>query len=508
MRAANAGLGLGGDSAAIRLKLAAWCRELGQLDAAASHLETALRMEPAGAAARQEQGALALARGQQPEALEAFERALALDPGRGEALLGKARALVALKRMDEAREWLDVFAGRSDTEPERSWLAGLAADTACDRVAAHGLFSHLKDHPRLSAESRAHAGARALALADDLGVRVAAIERMDLEQAVAEYARLNARAPGRRRALARAGRGPVDARPDRRGPRLPAPRRGARAGRAEELRPRGGRARAPATVRRGDRRARSRPWRVPRLRPAARAQGHLPGDGRTAGGGARRLRGGSRRRSRVRRQLGLQRRHRAQARPHRAGGRVDRALPGGPAREPGEAGGGRAPTAVGDHASGPGARSRACAAEPGRGLQLAQAGALAEALRHFDDAVAADPLLAEAWLNRATCLFEMSRFDDARRGSPEAEELVGPTSRVADGMAACLLRLGRGDEALRAYDRLLALQPRSSEALRGKARTLVGLGRPAEALPVYQRLLARAPEDAALAREFAEAHGP
>ena len=42
---------------------------------------------------------------------------MALDPANGEALMGKARALVALERTGEAREWLDRFRGRSDTEP-------------------------------------------------------------------------------------------------------------------------------------------------------------------------------------------------------------------------------------------------------------------------------------------------------------------------------------------------------------------------------------------------------
>jgi tetratricopeptide (TPR) repeat protein len=138
-------------------------------------------------------------------------------------------------------------------------------------------------------------------------------------------------------------------------------------------------------------------------------------------------------------------------------------------------------------------------------LERSLAGAFAEALPLFDEAVAADPLFDEAWFNRATCLHHLSRFDEAVASLEKAEDLTGPTSLVADGLAASLLRLGRGEEALAAYDRLLVRQPASPEARRGKARTLVRLGRPAEALPLYERLLARDPDDAALAQEHAEA---
>jgi hypothetical protein len=79
-------------------------------------------------------GDTAAALGRHPEELEAFERAVELEPGNGEALLGKGRALVALEGTGEAREWLEGFAGRSDCEPERSQMAAVLADAATPRA--------------------------------------------------------------------------------------------------------------------------------------------------------------------------------------------------------------------------------------------------------------------------------------------------------------------------------------------------------------------------------------
>ena len=500
----------GGDTASSRLKLAGWCRALGRAADAKAHLDAAARLEPQNAALGREQhlihAAELAAQGQNAPALEAFERALELDPASAEGLLGKARALLALDRIAECREWLDGFAGRSDCEPDRRDLAARAADAAGDRVVAHQLFANLKDDRRLPADRRAHAEARAGELAVDPSVRLAGIERLEtIEQAVAAYALFNADCPDlaepwreRGVGLSMLGRaeealeclrhaaalepsdpksydheGVVLARLQRLDEAIAALDRGlqscpgsglllarkgvflAMAGRNEEAL----RACEAALV----------------ADPEYADSWAFKGDieqrlGRTADAIAS-----------IERYLA--------ARPGSREKRVEAArkqlwalLHPGKERDP--------------------ERAQACAT---RALQRVQARALPEALAFYDEAVGADPLSDLAWINRGTCLYEMSRFEEALLSFARGEELGGPTSLVADAAADCLLRLGRGDEALGRFDGLLARQPGSPEGLRGKARTLVRLGRATEAVPLYQRLVARSPEDHDLARERADA---
>lgn len=506
VRHAKIGLRLGGDSASARLKLVSWHRALGQLDAAAANLAAALQLAPAGALAHRETGLVALLRGAPQDALAAFERSLALEPANGEALLGKAKALLALGRVTEAREWLEMFPGRGDCEPERSVLAAQAADATGDRVAAHSLFDRIKEHPRLSADERARAAARVLELAGDKAVRLAAVDGIgDLEQAVAAYARFSADHPDvaeawRERGVGLSMLGRID-------DALACLRR------AAELEPSDPRSYDHEAV------ALARLNRIDEalaaldrgLKACPRAGVLLARKGiflSTAG------------------------------RDEEALVACDEALAADPAYAESWAFKGNIEQRLGRTqdaiaslerylAARPGSREKRVEVarrqlwgitHPGRSLDRdrarrceddafarMQAGALAEALVCFDAAVEADPLFDEVWFNRAGFLQRLSRFDEAVACLQKAEELAGPTSHVTEALTACLFRLGRGEEALQACDRLLARQPGSPEAVRGRARALVRLGRAAESLPLYQRLLARQPDDATLAGEREEA---
>jgi tetratricopeptide (TPR) repeat protein len=500
----------GGDTASSRLKLARWCRTLGRAADARAHLDAGLRVEPRNAALVQagllHRASDLAARDLHAPALEAFEQALQLDPASAEALIGKARALLALGRVAECREWLDGFAGRNDCEPDRRELAACAADAAGDLVLAHRLFENLKDDRRLPADRRAHAAARTKELAADPKVRLAGIERLEsLEEAVAAYARFNTDCPG----LAEPWR--------ERGVGL------SMLGRAEE---------ALECLRRAAALEPTEPKsydhegvvlaRLKRFDEAIAALDRglrsCPGSGlllsrkgvflAMAGRNEEALRACDealladpeyadtwafkgdieQRLGRTAEAIASIERYLA-ARPGSQEKRVQAARRQLWAlRNPGKE---RDPE-----------RAQACAA---RALQRVQARALPEALSLYDEAVEKDPLLDLAWINRGTCLHEMSRFGEALASFARGEELGGPTSLVADATAECLFRLGRQDEALRTYDALLDRQPGSAEARRGKARLLMRLGRPAEAVPLLQRLLAGSPEDEALARQYAEA---
>jgi tetratricopeptide (TPR) repeat protein len=486
VRVGTVALGFGGgDTAPRRLALAGWRNRL----EGARHAAEAVTLS---------------GKGDHAAALAAHERALDLDPASAEGLLGKARALLALERAAECREWLDGFAGRSDCEPERTYLAGMAADAAGDGVAAHDFFDRVKDHTRLPAGSRAHASARAGELSGEPRVRLARIEGLpDLETAVSAYAAFCSDYPGHAEAWRERGVGLAML--DRADEALECLRRAAalepgepksydheavvlarlkRFDEAIAALDRGLRA-CPASgtlnARKGvflamagrDEEALRACDAALAADPAYAETWAFKGDveqklGRTTEAIASLERylaakpGSREKRVQVaRRQLwGLQ----------------------NPGRELDPE------------------RARAC---EGRAIQQGMAGALPEALSLLDEAVAADPFLDTAWFNRATCLFQMSRFEEALASLARAEDLAGPTSQLADATAACCRRLGRGEAAIAAYDRLLARLPASPEGLRGKARTLAGLGRPADAWPLYQRLVARSPGDAELLQERA-----
>jgi tetratricopeptide (TPR) repeat protein len=204
LRFGAAALEHGGDAPPARLRLARWCRELGRMEEALQQLEAGLKLDPLNGELRRERAEIELAlvqaaqarnyakrlaelgdsadghlmraashfsKSEPQPALAAFERALELDPARSAALLGKARALLALERFAEAATWLGDFEGRADCEPERSYLAAGAALALGEKRKAHALFAGVASSPRLTPASRELAQKRVAELADDPEVR-------------------------------------------------------------------------------------------------------------------------------------------------------------------------------------------------------------------------------------------------------------------------------------------------------------------------------------------------
>jgi len=103
----------------------AWARlaelefSFGLIDEAGEALQKALQLSPRHAAAAALQGFQFSARNKIPAALEAFERALALDPGLGNAWLGRGLCRIRQGHLREGLEDLEVAAA---TEPQRALL--------------------------------------------------------------------------------------------------------------------------------------------------------------------------------------------------------------------------------------------------------------------------------------------------------------------------------------------------------------------------------------------------
>jgi tetratricopeptide (TPR) repeat protein len=453
-------------------------------------------------------GAALFSKGQHEPALAAFEWALALDPGRAAALLGKARALVALQRFPEAAAWLEAFVGRADCEPERSYLAAGAALATGDKPKAHELYSRVAASPRLLPASREQAQRQVAELLADPAVAMEAALRLD---AMADVVEALGRICYSHPEFAPAWR--------ERGVGLSMLGRSAEAvtslQRAQQLEPAVSASYDhEAVVLARDARHQEA------IEALERGLGHAPSSGVLL----------------MRKGVFLT----VLGRNDEAARAFDAAIAAEPTYLESWAFKGDLEQKLGHTeqaiaslerylAGKPGSQEKRVLAarrqlfglrNPGRvpdrelalhALDAARvkldAGALAEALPLFEDAVKADPLHAEAWQGRGTCLMQLARPQEAAACYREAEALVGPTPQVANALATALVRLERGQEAVEVYDRALAASGGHADTLLAKARTLVRLGRTAEALAVFDRLVARAPSDGALVRERADVLG-
>jgi predicted O-linked N-acetylglucosamine transferase (SPINDLY family) len=121
-------------------------------------------------------------------------------------------------------------------------------------------------------------------------------------------------------------------------------------------------------------------------------------------------------------------------------------------------------------------------------LTLHQQGRLAEADRHYGEAIRLKPDLVEAHNNRGA-LRQMAGdwagalacYDTAIRFRPDYAEALANRGNV-------LIQLRRYDEALASFDRALAIAPGRGNALNGRAGVLSKLRRYGEALAAYEKL--------------------
>jgi type IV pilus biogenesis/stability protein PilW len=108
--------------------------------------------------------------------------------------------------------------------------------------------------------------------------------------------------------------------------------------------------------------------------------------------------------------------------------------------------------------SGPTPKQREAAAiHNDLGLEALRAGRPQEALKEFEEALAADDGLAEAHLGRGIVLdTSFSRRDEAEREYRRAIELKPDLSEAHNNLGQLLARRGRVDEAIRSFDAALA----------------------------------------------------
>lgn len=117
-------------------------------------------------------------------------------------------------------------------------------------------------------------------------------------------------------------------------------------------------------------------------------------------------------------------------------------------------------------------------------------GDLSGALADYEEALKADPLNGENWLNKGTTLTHLGRNEESIACFDKAYDLLGNVHPILQNKGNTLRALGRFEEALRCYDIVLGSNPKEEKTLRGKAYALGALGRHEEALAAWESCLA------------------
>ena len=128
-----------------------------------------------------------------------------------------------------------------------------------------------------------------------------------------------------------------------------------------------------------------------------------------------------------------------------------------------------------------------------RGLALAGMGRHEEAMASYEEAIAADPGYALAYLNRGIALARLGRHEEAMASHDEAIGRDPSLARAHYSRAGALAALDRSDEALRSYDAAVELGGPVADAHTDKGILCADLGRSGEALAAYDAAIGSDP---------------
>jgi predicted O-linked N-acetylglucosamine transferase (SPINDLY family) len=140
-----------------------------------------------------------------------------------------------------------------------------------------------------------------------------------------------------------------------------------------------------------------------------------------------------------------------------------------------------------------------------RGNALLALGRSSEAVASYDRAIFLKPDLAEAYCNRGEALRSLNRLDQALASLEHAITLKPDYADAHNNRGNALWNLGRFAEAVASYDRAIASQPDHSRAYCNRGIALVHLLRPEEAIRSFERAIALQPDYAAAWLDHAEA---
>jgi predicted O-linked N-acetylglucosamine transferase (SPINDLY family) len=128
------------------------------------------------------------------------------------------------------------------------------------------------------------------------------------------------------------------------------------------------------------------------------------------------------------------------------------------------------------------------------GLVQFQRGDCADAVRHFDLALAIKPDSAAVLNSRAAALIGLARFDEAVVCCDRSLAVRPDFAEALTNRGSALVELKRFAEALESCDKAIALRPDLPEALNNRGNALKELDRPDDALASYDRAIALRPD--------------
>jgi tetratricopeptide (TPR) repeat protein len=131
-----------------------------------------------------------------------------------------------------------------------------------------------------------------------------------------------------------------------------------------------------------------------------------------------------------------------------------------------------------------------------RGIVLAQAGRVPEAIRVFENVIRIDPDYDEAHNNLGFALWQAGKRQEAMREYERALRINPDSAEAHLALGAALIKLGRPEDAIRHYEQALQIAPDSAETHRNLGVGLEQVGRVQEAIGRYKEALRINPDSA------------
>ena len=124
---------------------------------------------------------------------------------------------------------------------------------------------------------------------------------------------------------------------------------------------------------------------------------------------------------------------------------------------------------------------------------LHRQGALAEAVRRYDEILRLDPANADALYYMAMASCQQGRFAEGVDVARRAVAAGPQQARAHNLLGMALSRLGRNEDAVASFDAAIGCEPDFAEAHGNRANALSELGRIEDAVASYERAVALAP---------------
>ena len=130
------------------------------------------------------------------------------------------------------------------------------------------------------------------------------------------------------------------------------------------------------------------------------------------------------------------------------------------------------------------------------GYVLVAQGRPAEAIKHYEEALAINPNYSEVINNLGTALLDEGRLDEAAQYYHRAIEIYPGFAEAYNNLGILLTKQGRTAEAIEAYRKAIELNPNRAEFYNNLGNLLPTQGQTDEAIGQFQKALEVAPDNA------------